>query len=53
MTARRLLVVPLLSPLLAVLLVAALNPRPQLAFRVLTWTTPQAPLGLWLSLIHI
>jgi hypothetical protein len=49
MTARRLLVVPLLSPLLAVLLVAALNPRPQLAFRVLTWTTPQAPLGLWLG----
>ena len=49
MTARRLLVVPLLSPLLAVLLLAALNPRPQLAFRVLTWTTPQAPLGLWLG----
>ena len=49
MTVRRLLVVPFLSPLLAVLLVAALNPRPQLAFRVLTWTTPQAPLGLWLG----
>jgi len=49
MTLRRLLVVPLLSPLLAVLLLAALNPRPQLAFRVLTWTTPQAPLGLWLG----
>ena len=40
MTVRRLLVVPLLSPLLAVLLLAGLNPRPQLAFRVLTWTTP-------------
>ena len=49
MTIRRLLVLPLLSPLLAVLLVAALNPRPQLALRVLTWTTPQAPLGLWLG----
>lgn len=49
MTARRLLVVPFLSPLLAVLLVAALNPRPQLSFRVLTWTTPSAPLGLWLG----
>jgi hypothetical protein len=49
MTVRRLLVVPLLSPLLAVLLLAGLNPRPQLAFRVLTWTTPQAPLGLWLG----
>lgn len=49
MTLRRLLVVPLLSPLLAVLLLAAVNPSPQLAFRVLTWTTPQAPLGLWLG----
>lgn len=49
MTIRRLLVVPFLSPLLAVLLVAALNPRPQLSFRLLTWTTPQAPLGLWLG----
>jgi hypothetical protein len=49
MSARRLLVVPLLSPLLAVLLVAALNPSPKLSFRLLTWATPQAPLGLWLG----
>lgn len=49
MKGRRLLVVPLLLPLVAVLLVAALNPRPQVSFRVLTWVTPRAPLGLWLA----
>ena len=49
MTARRLLVLPLLSPLLAVVLVGALNPSPQLSFRVLTWVSPRAPLGLWLG----
>ncbi|MFM7465512.1 MAG: hypothetical protein ACKO28_08605 [Cyanobium sp.] len=49
MTVRRLLVLPLLSPLLAVLLVAALNPSPQLSFRLLTWQSPRAPLGLWLG----
>jgi len=49
MTARRLLVLPLLSPLLAVMLVGALNPSPQLSFRVLTWVSPRAPLGLWLG----
>jgi hypothetical protein len=49
MSARRWLLLPLLSPLLAVLLVAMLNPRHQLAIRLLTWTSPRAPLGLWLS----
>lgn len=49
MSARRWLVLPLLSPLLAVVLVAALNPSPALSFRVLTWVTPRAPLGLWLG----
>jgi hypothetical protein len=49
MTARRLLALPLLSPLVAVLLLGALNPTPQLSFRVLTWSTPRAPLGLWLG----
>jgi uncharacterized integral membrane protein len=49
MKVRRLLVLPLLSPLLAVLLVAALNPGPRVTFRLLTWQTPQAPLGLWLA----
>lgn len=47
--ARRLLVLPLLSPLLVVVVVAALNPSPALSFRVLTWVTPRAPLGLWLG----
>lgn len=45
----RLLVLPLLSPLLAVLLVAGFNPGPRVSFRLLTWQSPQAPLGLWLA----
>jgi hypothetical protein len=49
MSPRRLLLVPLLSPLLAVMLVAALNPGPRVSLRVLTWQTPRAPLGLWLA----
>ncbi len=49
MRGRRLLVLPLLSPVLAVLLVAALNPGPQVTFRLLTWQTPRAPLGVWLA----
>lgn len=46
---RQLLSLALLSPVLAVLLVAALNPTPQIRFRLLTWETPGAPLGLWLA----
>ncbi|MBM5815100.1 MAG: DUF1049 domain-containing protein [Cyanobacteria bacterium K_Offshore_surface_m2_239] len=49
MKPRHLLVLPVLSPLLAVLLVAALNPGPRVTFRLLTWQTPEAPLGLWLA----
>lgn len=49
MKAGRLLIVPLLTPLLAVLVVAALNPSPRVSFRVLTWVTPRAPLGIWLA----
>jgi hypothetical protein len=49
MRAQRLLLVPLLSPLLAVLLVAALNPGPPLSIRLLTWVSPKAPMGLWLA----
>ncbi|MFN9630562.1 MAG: hypothetical protein ACK59A_10100 [Cyanobacteriota bacterium] len=49
MKAQRLLLVPFLSPLLAVLLVAAFNPGPPLSVRLLTWVSPRAPLGLWLA----
>jgi uncharacterized integral membrane protein len=49
MSPRRLLLVPLLSPLVAVILVAALNPGPRVSLRLLTWETPRAPLGLWLA----
>ncbi len=45
---QRLLLLPLLSPLLVTLLVAALNPSPSLALRLLTWQTPSLPIGLWM-----
>lgn len=45
----RLLLLPLLSPLLVTLLVAALNPSPTLALRLLTWQTPSLPIGLWMA----
>ncbi len=46
---RRLLLLPLLAPLLAVLLVGALQPRPPLRLRLLVWTTPALPAGAWLA----
>ncbi|MFM7085900.1 MAG: hypothetical protein ACKOXO_02745 [Cyanobium sp.] len=46
---RRLLLVPVLAPLLALLLLAALNPRPSLSLRLLTARTAALPLGLWLA----
>ncbi|MEA5423211.1 hypothetical protein [Synechococcus sp. CCY9202] len=49
MTLRRLLLLPLLAPLLAVLVVAALNPRPPLRLRLLLWVSPPLPSGLWLA----
>jgi hypothetical protein len=47
---RRLLLLPLLSPLLAVLVVAALNPRPGVSLRLLTWSSAPLPLGAWIAL---
>jgi hypothetical protein len=47
---RRLLLLPLLSPLLAVLVVAALNPRPWVSLRLLTWSSAPLPLGAWIAL---
>ena len=46
---QRLLLLPLLSPLLAVLLVAAINPRPAVRLRLLVWHTPSLPIGVWLA----
>ena len=46
---RRLLLLPLLSPLLAALVLGALNPRPALSLRLLTWSSPALPLGAWIS----
>ncbi|MFM8524836.1 MAG: hypothetical protein ACKOCM_04360 [Cyanobacteriota bacterium] len=48
---RRFLVYPLLTPWVLVLLVAALNPRPQLSLRLLVWTTPALPIGAWLAMV--
>jgi len=46
---QQLLLIPLLAPLLAVLLLGAINPRPQVALRVLVWTSPALPLGAWIA----
>lgn len=46
---QQLLLLPLLAPLLAVLLVGALNPRPAVALRLLTWTSAALPLGAWIA----
>lgn len=46
---QQLLLIPLLAPLLAVWLVAAINPRPVVALRLLIWTSPALPLGLWIG----
>ena len=46
---QRVLLLPLLTPLLAVLLVAAINPRPSVAVRLLIWTSPALPLSAWLA----
>jgi hypothetical protein len=47
---QRLLLLPLLAPLLMVVLVGAINPRPLVALRLLTWTSPTLSIGLWLSI---
>ena len=46
---RRLLLLPLLSPLLAATVLGALNPTPVLSLRLLNWTSPALPLGAWIS----
>lgn len=46
---RRLLLLPLLSPLVAATVLGALNPTPVLSLRLLTWTSPALPLGAWIS----
>lgn len=48
---RRFLLLPLLAPWFLVLLVAVLNPRPQLSLRLLVWTSPALPIGTWLALV--
>ena len=47
---QRLLLLPLLTPLFVVVLVGAINPRPVVALRLLTWTSPALSIGLWLSI---
>ena len=46
---RRLLLLPLLSPLVAATVLGALNPTPVLSLRLLTWSSPALPLGAWIS----
>jgi len=47
---RRLLLLPLLAPLLAVFLVGAINPRPWVGLRLLIWRSPEWTIGSWLAL---
>ena len=49
MVLQRLLLLPLLSPLLVVLLVAAINPKPWVKVRLLTWSSASLPLGGWIA----
>lgn len=46
---QQLLLIPLLAPLLAVLLLGSVNPRPPVALRLLVWTSPALPLGAWIA----
>jgi uncharacterized integral membrane protein len=46
---QRLLLLPLLSPLLVVLLVAAINPKPWVKVRLLTWSSASLPVGGWMA----
>lgn len=39
-----------LAPLLAVLLAGAINPRPAVSLRLLTWRSPTLPLGSWMAI---
>ncbi len=45
----RLLLLPLLAPLLAALLLGAVNPRPAVSLRLLSWRSPALPLGAWIA----
>lgn len=47
---RQLLLVPLLAPLLAVIVVGALNPKPAVRLRLLTFSSPPLPIGVWMML---
>ncbi|MFM1812954.1 MAG: hypothetical protein RLZZ336_1892 [Cyanobacteriota bacterium] len=46
---QQLLLIPLLAPLLAVLLLGAINPRPPVVLRLLVWSSPALPLGAWIA----
>lgn len=46
---RRLLLLPLLAPLLATLAIGGINPRPLVSLRLLTWNSPELPLGAWIA----
>ncbi len=47
---RRLLLLPLLAPLLAVLLLGAINPSPWVGLRLLIWRSPEWTIGSWIAL---
>ena len=44
------LIMTLLAPVLAVLLVGAINPRPWVGLRLLIWRSPEWTIGSWIAL---
>jgi hypothetical protein len=49
-TFQRLLLIPCLAPLLALLALSAINVGDKTRLRLLVWTTPAMPLGAWTAL---
>ena len=47
---QRLLLIPCLSPVVLMLLIASLNLQQAASLRVLTWKSPPWPIGVWIAL---
>ena len=52
-TFQRLLLIPCLSPVVLALLIATLNLGQATSLRVLTWKTPNLPIGAWIAVAAV
>ena len=50
---QRLLLIPCLSPVLLMLLIASLNLGKASSLRVLTWRLPPMPIGAWIAVVSV